>query len=715
MVRHLVVALLLVFALPLAAQTTRNTCVEVSATVQASPPQITFSWPADATATGYNIYRRARGATSWGSAIVTLAAGATGWSDSAVSVGVAYEYRFDKSGNPAGRGYCQAGIELPAVHSRGKVILLVADTHATYLATEIARLEQDLIGDGWTVLRRNVASGATAATVKATIVADYNADPANVKALFILGAVPVPYSGNTAWDGHSDHQGAWPCDGYYADINGTWTDTTVNNTTPARAENDNTPGDGKFDQSTFPSTLELAAGRVDLSNMPAFTTGEADLLKNYLNKNHDFRHKVITCAEQAVIDDNFSYTTYTEAFAASGWRNFAPMFGAANTVAGDYFTTLNTASGPGYLWSYGCGGGTYTSAGGVGSTTTFTTSTNRNIFTMLFGSYHGDWHAQNNFMRASLCSGWTLTCAWAGRPAWSFWHMALGETTGHSALWSMNDPSPLNGAGARGCHMALMGDPTLRMHVMAPVSGLNGAVNAGAIDLTWAASPDASGYHVYRASASTGPYTLLNAAPVSVTTLTDSSPLVGDNFYMVRAVALKTSSSGSYYNLSQGLFVTVNNPLTAPVISSHPGHQSVTEGQTATFNVTAAGAGTLSYQWQRNGVDIPGATSASYTTPATTLAESGDTLRCVVTNAGGSTPSNTATLTVNPAGTSGGGGGGGDGGCSTEAHPGLFWLWAAAGALGLLLRRRGRGGHGRCQSVPVANLYEFTARLFKTS
>lgn len=551
------VAFVFVFAAALGAQTTRNTCVEVSATVQAAPPQITFSWPADATATGYTIYRRAAGATSWGASVATLGAVAT-WTDSSVSVGTAYEYRFDKSGSPVGRGYAQAGINVPAVHSRGKVILIVANTVTAYLATELARLEQDLLGDGWQVLRHDVAPTDTVPSVKALIVADYNADPANVKAVLLFGAVPVPYSGNQAWDGHTDHQGAWPCDGFYGDIDGTWTDSTVNNTTPTRAENDNIPGDGKYDQSIFPSALELAVGRVDLSNMPAFTAPEQDLLKAYLDKNHDFRHRVISCAEQAVIDDNFSYTTYTEAFAASGWRNFAPMFGAANSTAADYFTTLNTASGPGYLWSYGCGGGTYTSAGGVGSTTSFTTSTNRNIFTMLFGSYHGDWGAQNNFMRASLCSGWTLTCAWAGRPAWSFWHMALGETIGHSTRWSMNDSAPLNATGARGCHMGLMGDPTLRMHTLAPASNFAGT-NGATIPLTWTAAPDVvNGYYVYRASAQNGPYSLLTASPVTGTNYTDSTPLTGTNYYMLRSAATKTSASGSYENLSQGVFTSAS-------------------------------------------------------------------------------------------------------------------------------------------------------------
>ena len=49
----------------------------------------------------------------------------------------------------------------------------------------------------------------------------------------------------------------------------------------------------------------------------------------------------------------------------------------------------------------------------------------------------------------------------------------------------------------------------------------------------------------------------------------------------------------------------------APVVSTNPQSQTITQGQPVTFSVTASGAGTLSYQWQRDRVNIPGATSAS--------------------------------------------------------------------------------------------------------
>src|SRR6266849_3578646 len=83
-----------------------------------------------------------------------------------------------------------------------------------------------------------------------------------------------------------------------------------------------------------------------------------------------------------------------------------------------------------------------------------------------------------------------------------------------------------------------------------------------------------------------------------------------------------------------------------PTIMTPPANQTVAVGQTATFSVTASGTAPLSYQWQNNGVDISGATSASYTTPAATTQDNGAQFRVVVSNSVGSATSNAATLTV---------------------------------------------------------------------
>jgi len=113
----------------------------------------------------------------------------------------------------------------------------------------------------------------------------------------------------------------------------------------------------------------------------------------------------------------------------------------------------------------------------------------------------------------------------------------------------------------------------------------------------------------------------------------------GDMFAVVIS-----NSAGSVASSSARLSVTA--PAIAPSITTQPTDQSITSGQTATFSVVAGGTAPLSYQWQKNGTAISGATSASYTTPTETTADSGATFAVVVSNSAGSATSRSAKLNV---------------------------------------------------------------------
>ncbi|MCX8520210.1 MAG: immunoglobulin domain-containing protein, partial [Rhodoferax sp.] len=56
-------------------------------------------------------------------------------------------------------------------------------------------------------------------------------------------------------------------------------------------------------------------------------------------------------------------------------------------------------------------------------------------------------------------------------------------------------------------------------------------------------------------------------------------------------------------------------PVEKPAISTQPAPVSVNAGASASFSVSPSGTAPFSYQWQKNGADIAGATSSSYTTP----------------------------------------------------------------------------------------------------
>ena len=117
---------------------------------------------------------------------------------------------------------------------------------------------------------------------------------------------------------------------------------------------------------------------------------------------------------------------------------------------------------------------------------------------------------------------------------------------------------------------------------------------------------------------------------------------LADNGATYRAVV--TTDSGSVTSPSAKL--TVNAAPPDPAVTTQPADQAVIGGQPAGFTVTAAGTAPIGYQWQKNGVDIAGATAASLDIPAAILSDSGASFSVVVSNAAGSAASNRATLTV---------------------------------------------------------------------
>jgi pectate lyase len=104
-------------------------------------------------------------------------------------------------------------------------------------------------------------------------------------------------------------------------------------------------------------------------------------------------------------------------------------------------------------------------------------------------------------------------------------------------------------------------------------------------------------------------------------------------------VTISTTGGGVTSNAA---VLTVNIP---PAITTQPASQSVTAGASALFSVTATGSATLTYQWRKDGVNIGGATSATYSIPTTTTASAGS-YTVVVTNSVGAVTSSAATLTV---------------------------------------------------------------------
>lgn len=583
------------------AQTPKDFAVQVTAMGTESPTaSITLTWDAHANQQSITIQRKLIGESSFGTSyLAQLDSVATSYTDTSVVVGKSYEYRLvrdhvrmlkpDSAIHWWGFGYINTGIRV-APDLRNRVLVLVDSSMKGALASELEQYTTDLQAEGWSVTIRYVERAEqfnpqAVNAVRQLIREELIAGKRDIQAIFLVGRVATPYSGVIAPDGHTDHVGAWPADGIYGDDGGYYSDGTANRQNTTRPAQNNIPGDGKFDQSTFSSQLEVPVGRVDFFNLPAFGTSETELLKAYFAKAHLFRSGQLDVVRRGVIDDNFG--SYGEGFATSAWRTFQ-LYGSDTSVkAADWFESL---AGPQvYLWAYGCGGGTDVSCGGVCTTTELAAKPVNAIHTQLFGSYFGDWDTQNNLLRSAIATSPTaLTCSWVGRPAWYTHRMALGGTIGASLLLSQNNSSNLNGQlgtfvpnlvlysngatlasiGERSVHIALIGDPTLRA-IMEPVPPVLTALatikQQNTIYVSWTDVQNADGYMVAR-SVNAGKFEFITSMPITAVSLTDTIVNDGTVRYQVYACGLRTTASGSYYDIGRPAEASVNTTdVTDPI------------------------------------------------------------------------------------------------------------------------------------------------------
>ncbi|MBI4911897.1 MAG: putative Ig domain-containing protein [Acidobacteria bacterium] len=195
-----------------------------------------------------------------------------------------------------------------------------------------------------------------------------------------------------------------------------------------------------------------------------------------------------------------------------------------------------------------------------------------------------------------------------------------GESVGAALSITVNDIPPSIGYGS-GSFTFTVGVP---VHLT--------PTNTGGTALAWSVSP----------ALPLG----LSLSPTSGLISGTPTDMAGTQERMVTA----TNSGGSG---SVSLYLKVNPQ--PPAITQQPQDQLVYRGTKATFSVAATGTGPLSFQWRKNGADIPGATGTSYTTPATVLGDDNAFFSVAVSDSyGGSTPSTRALLRVQRAFTTSG-------------------------------------------------------------
>ena len=128
----------------------------------------------------------------------------------------------------------------------------------------------------------------------------------------------------------------------------------------------------------------------------------------------------------------------------------------------------------------------------------------------------------------------------------------------------------------------------------------------------------------------------VTAGTASSLSITAAQPSDVGNYDVILTNPAGSVTSGTAH-------LTVNVPVS---ISTQPSSLVLTQGASAVFSVVATGTTPITYQWRKGGVNITGATSASYTKSSTTSADAGS-YDVVLTNAAGSVTSSSATLTIN--------------------------------------------------------------------
>lgn len=536
---------------------------------------------------------------------------ATTYTDAVIQNGVHYEYQIRQQvtnyvcSDLPDHGfrdyqYIDAGYQAPLTDTRGNVVLLTESGVASSLTTELTRLEADLRGDGYKVFRHDVAAvevtaggwPAAVTATKALVSTDYATDTSADWYLFIVGHVPIPYSGTNSPGSHNENLGAHPADSFYADMTGTWTDVTANTASnipqPDFTAQQNTPGDGKFDQNFIPAIPTMRVGRVDLRNMPAFGKTEVQLLQQYLDRNHAWRHKEFTVRNRALVYGETTPVLLNADKPIEAHDLAASIFGNVNSM--DRGTWLDYAADPetSYLTAMKQGSGGYDHDNQLGTIEDFAASALYVAFPSMVGSYYGDFDSAiitNSFAQMPLASEGYAVATYYHANDIPINSSAMGEPIGND-LFAMGANYFKIGAGTyytpyvrivppsteslvveqQEQYITLLGDPTLRIRVVAPPTVV--AVNASGADniVSWTAADDTGivGYHVYRATTgSLNAFTRLTSSPTT-SPYTDTGASSSSYTYMVRTVKLDDSPNRSFYDASEGIVATESAPGPTP-------------------------------------------------------------------------------------------------------------------------------------------------------
>lgn len=604
-----------------------RTSVALCAAVQntTSPATITLRWTpvTGRTVSSITIWRKVGESGSWTQVPNQPSASSQTWTDTNVTVGTYYEYKVRINNNAF--GYISSGINVPSEVSRGKIVLVIDNTFQTSLEAQIQNLINDLNADRWVVAPIYVSRTATAASVRNSIKAIYDADSANTKAVYLLGSVPVPTLGNFNPDNHVSR--AISSDAYYAEMTSAWNSVTQSGCSVTLPQNVGGTGTSPqlpvaqaastFCHSTLPSDAELQVGRIDMRGITAFGGNEQSLLSAYLTKVSNFKNKNFVPNYRSISKDLFS-GLYGWETTSSAWSTFSSTVGSQNMI----FDNINqypplpaTLNGQSHVWVLGAYNGANTQGSidaVIGNVATLQDSPNYGgVFNMLWASYIAEWNDQNSLLRSVLARGNAMTSVLAGPRHWYFHSMGMGKNIGYGYRVSINNTTanyePIRQGGAYNInsnngYMTLLGDPTLRMHYVKPPTNLNLTSSGGKVAMSWSASSDEGiGYNVYEILPNQ--IRRVNPSIITGTSYTSNDNYAVGKKYMVTRVKIEKTNSGAYQNESLGVIAVTSG--TVPPVDNLPPNPP------ANVQITSHGQNNISLNWSASS-DNGGGVVSSY-------------------------------------------------------------------------------------------------------
>ena len=565
----------------------------VDVTINQNPISVSLNFldAAMNTSNEFSIYRRfmyGNGA-DWELQVENLLPGTSSWTDYNVNLGEVWEYQVRRiHDNGTAFGYVCAAVYYDQSNYKGQMILVMADDVPVTLPDEVLRLKKDLTADGWFVNELIVGTGAydfdegaAVMGVKDSITNIYNDAPSEdkPKILFVLGHVPLPRSGQGLQppDGHIEASGARGSDSYYADIDGEFTDTaTYDISEQNQPLAKNYPGDYKWDQDIIPSELEMAFGRVNFRRIGnGNIADEMAAMKLYLDRSHDYRY--ILSGEKVKTKSGYYENGYWNSTDAS-YRCLPAISGGGNVIN----SSVAAPSGHSQwvnnhgtlIWYMSNQFVPFMAEWDSIGMDALVYSSDQSVFG--YGDIPNDtdvlndWH-QSTIRRILSFDTKCLMAIWTTSAINVFHQAGVGEPLGYACKFIMDhnasnqnyekfEQSWDNPDWWNRTHFNFFGDPTLRLYQTFPITNLQIADSTSFFTLEWSASPDENlvGYHVYKSEEEFGIYNKITGLnPITDTSFTDLIYQYGD-WYMVRAIAERTTGSGIFLHPSQGVFIQGN-------------------------------------------------------------------------------------------------------------------------------------------------------------